>query len=729
MVRRITHIAFLLAVTVVIARLTTPDVLRDPWEASPGSGPTPAGAGPATGLVFDLLACLPALLVLLRRCIDRDFRLVMRWSHLPLFCLCGWALISIAWSADRFAAAVTASHFFAACCLLWAMSQLVRSAGRLRMVSALSLGLLLVLVTQSLIFRFVDVPENIAYWNQNKAQILKSHNWEPDSFSAKQFAQKLTSGELVGFFNSPNTFAAVGVLLFFACLGIGLQKIKDKEPTQWLLLPIVAAISLVWILVNAKSKTSAATPFVGVWILGMLAVFPQQLRRHCRSIFFSAIALITFTMIAIIGHGLYRHGLFPGHFSNSLDFRWKYWVASSRIWIEHPWIGVGWSNFGPYYLAHRLPEAAEEIKDPHNFLVRFFVELGVVGGILCIAWLVRLAWELTVTSSESKKQSDEDSLLSVRSIVIASAVGILLSVFANTDFSLGLIDTLSLLMRPLLYALALVLGTIAAAMLSPGEWELDCRPAPWVFYCIVTAIGLFLLHNLIDFSWFEAGVMFAFMALIGSAQGMTIAKTDRPAPRGIAIGATAVALLAWIAAAGGFVVPIVLAEQSADDANELIRTAPTDRSPESTAHFRNAADALANASSLVPYNADYIFREAQAVLNIGQLERGRALLAAARQVNPLMIDAYLLDANLQLATPHPDVAAIRADFQRIVELNPNDVSLHRQFGQALDRFGLHSEARQQYRKALEANAALPVGEPKRLSEGQVAELERKSAGR
>ncbi len=580
------------------------------------------------------------------------------------------------------------------------------------------------LVVQSIIFKFVEVPENLSYWNNKKETILKAHNWSPDSFPARQFEQKLTSGEIVGFFNSPNSFAAMGVLLFFAAAGIGIQKLTDREPIEWIMLSVVAVLSLIWILIVARSKTSAATPFIGVGILASLGMYRRQLAMHHRGVFLTCAGAIVFLILAVAGHGVYHHGLFPGHFSNSLDFRWKYWVASAHIFAEHPWVGVGWSNFGLYYLAHRLPEAAEEIKDPHNFLIRFFVELGVVGGALCIAWLTRLAWELTQPASDLPDTKLVSQPFTIRSVVAIVLLGMLLSVIANTDFSLSFMDTLSLLMKPILFLLALVLSTIAAAMLSPHQWVLDDRPAPWIFYSTLTGLGLFLLHNLIDFSWFEAGAMFTFMALIGSAQGIAGRDEKAPISRAIMVPVAVTGVIALAGAALFFVTPILIAEQSVLIGNEMIRTASGDQPGEAYRHFKDARDAYAAACALVPYNADYLYKHAEAAIRCGDLQLASTGLADARRVNPLMIDAYLLDANLQLQQPAPDVSAVRSDFQTVVRLNPNDVSLHVQFGRALDRFGLHAEAQAQFQAALNADAALPPGEPKRLSVDQVQELKK-----
>jgi tetratricopeptide (TPR) repeat protein len=146
------------------------------------------------------------------------------------------------------------------------------------------------------------------------------------------------------------------------------------------------------------------------------------------------------------------------------------------------------------------------------------------------------------------------------------------------------------------------------------------------------------------------------------------------------------------------------------------------RSPESSAHYRTAADAFASASRVVPCNSDYIFREAKAAAGAGDFARAQARLGDAKRINPLLIDAYLLDANLQLAGPHPDTSAVRGDFEMVVKLNPNDVPLRVEYARALDQLSLHDEAKAQYKAALAANAALPIGEPKRLTDEQVARL-------
>ena len=70
-----------------------------------------------------------------------------------------------------------------------------------------------------------------------------------------------------------------------------------------------------------------------------------------------------------------------------------------------------------------------------------------------------------------------------------------------------------------------------------------------------------------------------------------------------------------------------------------------------------------------------------------------------------------------------DNPAIHTDFNKILQLDPNDVSLHTQYGNALDRLGLYTAAAAQYQQALACNAALPPVEPKRISPQQIADLQ------
>jgi cytochrome c-type biogenesis protein CcmH/NrfG len=720
----ITRLALGLLLAIVITRFTTEEFTRDVWDVVPGGMAAARAPGAATGLVLDLLSALPLLAILLRASLDPQFQLRHRWSHLPMFALGFWAIASVAWSSDKFLAAVTASHLLAGFCLLWATSQLVRSWLHLRIVAAVCFGLLLVLVAQSVAYRAIDSAENIRYWNEHKESILKEHGWQPGSFVAQQFEHKVLGEELAGFFNSPNTFAAVGVLLFFVSAGLGIQKLKDGDSRRWLTLPLIAAGSAIWIIIEAKSKTAAATPLLGILMLAAVTKLRPKIQKHPTHFYWLGVAAVVGAILAVVGHGLYHGGLFPGHFSNSLDFRWKYWIASARLFAQHPIIGVGWSNFGLHYVSVRLASASEEIKDPHNFLVRFFVELGSIGGLLAIAWQLRLWWELTQSpKTETETKSENLSVIAIACYVAVAAT--ILSVLTNVDFTQSAADITLEVLRRLLYLLVLVLGMVGSLMLSPQTRNPDIRPAPWLRYCILIALGLFLIHNLIDFSIFEFGPMFVTFLLFGSALGVVGAKQSQNPSRGFRVAALLFGLLIWATLAAAFVFPIISAEQFAYEGNESIRSAPTDHPPTIQMHYAIAAELFHNALENVPYNADYALRCAEARLGAGDFTNAQTMILTAQQLNPRLIDAYLLQANVELQKPNPSPSIIRSDFEKVLQLDPNDVSIHTQYGDALDRLGLSTAAAAQYQQALACNAALPPDEPKRISPQQIADLQAK----
>src|SRR5438045_5818569 len=71
----LTSAGFVIAIAITIARLLMLEVARESTDVAPGIAAAPRGPGAATGLLLDLLACVPALLVLARASLDNGFKL------------------------------------------------------------------------------------------------------------------------------------------------------------------------------------------------------------------------------------------------------------------------------------------------------------------------------------------------------------------------------------------------------------------------------------------------------------------------------------------------------------------------------------------------------------------------------------------------------------------------------------------------------------------------------
>jgi tetratricopeptide (TPR) repeat protein len=724
---RLTTAAFIIALALVAARAMMIEFMRDPFPVVPDVPSAPLSAGPATTLVLNLLAWIPALLVLVRATVDRSFRIRWHLSHLPLAALALWIAASVLWAGgDRFAAAIGASTLASAFVLLWAMTQLCDGWRRLRIVAGIAFGLLLVYIAQAAIYRYVEWPVLVETWQEQREDFLQQRGWTEGDFHAQQFERKILAGEMVGFSASANTFAAMLVLLGVISAGVAVQRLASRDEPLW---PIIVLLSMplaAWAIWHTQSRTALLTPFIAAGILLLVRMLRPHLARRPRLFYSIALVLIALAAAAVIGHGL-RHGTLV---HETLTFRWHYWTASFHLFRDYWLTGVGWNNFGQHYLAYRLPQAPEEIKDPHNFIVRFFTEAGLVGGFLLLAWLLRLWWELSrpilpPADPEPRVASDGAARGSLAFLLLIAAAAVILNILAALDLSLPLIELSIDLLRRGLFLCLLMGGLAVVCMRSTQEQWTDARPGPWILYALLAALGVFFVHNLIDFAMFENGPMFAFALLIGSALGIRTeagpevrdAVPPRP-PIPIIITALAVLALLWLAMVFGLLIPTAAAESAAHRADDHIR----DR------RFFDAAAELDRAHQALPINADYAYRAARA-LAFAQAppQRVRDMLARAIASDPLAVEHYLMRARYDLSLPETDARQVIADYERALQLNPNDVPMRLEYAEALQTLGRTEDALHQYRLALHYNDQLHPHEPKRLTPQQEQQLRRRMA--
>ena len=723
---RLTQIAFVLALGLVLARATMADFSRSRGE--PILSEAPRAAGAATGMGLDLLCCLPALLVLARRVMDRGYVLRWSWAVAPMALLAGWGVLSVFWSADKFAALCAGFHLIAATGLLWAGVQLVRSWLRLRMVAAIVFGLLLAYFMHSLFFKLVDVPSTKNYFDEHRMEILKERGID-DPFAIKQFENKVMSGELMGFFTSANSMAAVVVVLLVISMGLGAQRILDdpKDAAGTLLLVIAVGLGG-WMIFAAQSKTAAMTPVMAVGAVAAAWRWRKAMARRSKQVYWMGLGVAALGVMAVVGHGLFHGGL-PGA---SLTFRWNYWVGAMRIFRGHPVLGVGLDNFGLHYLGVRLPVASEEVKDPHNFLVKYLTELGVVGLVFCVVWVGRLGWELTrpVTPAAVPPAKAGSPLpcagprvISMLAIIVG--LGLAINVACSLDFNANSMYVINEILRRVGMFALLLIGASVAAIKSLKAPELDGRPAPVLLYAMLAGLAVFLIHNLIDFSMSEPGPLMLFAWMAGSALGVRQPSIAGQKKRtAAAVVSLAVCIVLWLVA-GGFVwAPTATAADYANDAAQGLRTK---RPNEAMRLFMVAHEHQ-------PLNADYAFRAAQAVIAGSNVYNPMVLdlLGIAIKGNPLAVDYYLMRARYLPHSPDPALhrEQIKKDFRRAVALNPNEVSLRVEFGDALASFKTPedgAEAIKEYEEALKFNGLLKEDEPKRLRGERVEEIRKKIA--
>ena len=756
--------AFALAAGIVLARCMTNEIIREPFDISPGADALPRGAGAIACVVLNLLSFIPPLLVLARAWMDAEVRLIRSWSHVVFGVLALWAMASTAWSSDTFLTAITSGSLLAAAMLGWTMAQTVRSWSRLRILAGLTVGLLVVLIAHSLSYHYIDAPAMREMWAANSDTLLKQQGMEPGSFTATLFQKKVLAGEIMGFYHSPNTLASVAVLCVLVLLGSMIQRRKLGDNAGWLIPAILVLALSAWMIYATESRAALVTPVMGLGIIiatGMMAGLGGKYRRLT---FCAGVLVVCLAIAAVVGHGLAHGGLIE----RSLTFRWHYWTASLRIFGDHWLTGIGYDSFGLFYPAAKLPFAPEDVKDPHNLLVRFFTELGVVGGLLAVAWLLQSWWELTRpmranTASaapaidpvagfpDDRPQTDEPASRIVSKILSGAevereplrvlspvlwpaALATLIAIIANVDFSQPLILSAMDLMRRGLYGCLLLGGGVLLGLNSLHRPQLDDRPAPWLLRGILAGLAMFLVHNGIDFSFFEPGVMTLFLALSGGVIGIRAACSRPQRDAALSDGALPGSRLAaaplacraekWAiiplllgALTYGIVIalPVIFAESAAIAGDELLRQGDF---PAAAADYRAAADTTAH----LP-NSDYSTREARA-LYFGHASPSAQLDALGRAIRmaPHRSQTWASRAQFRAVLLAPDLGGVLDDFEHAVALEPNNVDLRLTYAAAMERLGQSDSARRQYEEALQRNDSLPPGEIRRLSPARIGEI-------
>jgi hypothetical protein len=302
-----------------------------------------------------------------------------------------------------------------------------------------------------------------------------------------------------------------------------------------------------------------------------------------------------------------------------------------------------------------------------------------------------------------------------------AGVGWAINVLAGVDFSAdkGYV-AFEMLMRLSMFALLLV-GASVGAVKSLQSPELDGRPARMLLYAMAIGLLMFLVHNLIDFSFFEPGPMMAFAFIAGSVLGVrtpsVAGQKKRTAVAAVALGAS---VILWLVAAGFVWAPTAAAEDAVGEAVVAMRGG---RAAEATR-------LLMQARVQQPMNSDYAFRAANAAMAAGGNGVSReamTLLDLAIHGDPMDTRYYLARARYLLMNgDHVQYGGqIRKGFEKALELDPNEVSLHVEYADALRELGDRAGAAKEYETALKYNDLLKADEPKRLRVEKVEEIRKR----
>ena len=357
----------------------------------------------------------------------------------------------------------------------------------------------------------VETPELQRRFLANKAETFRLMGVEPGTPAAASLENRLLhSTEPYSTFALANSLAGflVGPLVLMLAAAWNNLTNRDgrgsRAATLALAVPPIAAVVICLVLTKSRSA------WIGLAVALLVLAWRERKRVRPRTLALAAVGAGV-VVAALVAAGLATGRLDALVFTQSnksFRYRLEYWTGTWRAITESPkafWQGYGPGNFAAAYLRHKLPEASEEIKDPHNFALETWASAGL--------WAV---------------------------VALASAVAIgLWNAFGPARRKAGEAEP----QKP-----DALWNAPDAPPASPG-WVLACAGTGWLAVLLVGDVNLFVPG------------LFERWAILGVSWGLAVACglplwRRRPLDPA-ALGAAALAVLINLTAAGGISIPAV----------------------------------------------------------------------------------------------------------------------------------------------------------------------------
>lgn len=516
--------AFLVLLVIVAMRPLLSETYDSALHGVSEAAGDAASLTPATSAAFDVAIWLASVVTAVSAVLKRR---TWRWTGLEI----GWAIMVAAaavssWAASNKRLAVNAScDWLTAVVLAITLANLVRDRRRVVLVLAV--------VTASGLASAVKCGTQIAWEFDDTYAAYLAHKEE---FWARQgvaltdptvelFERRMQAREATGFLPYSNAQGAGLSLATFA--GIALALAAGRRSVVRVLCAVLAALIMV-VLPTTGSRGAVAAAVVGLVLLTIGALVRPRLGRSWRLVWAGAWAVTLVGAAAVVAWGV-THGRLPG---DSLRFRWEYWEITSRIISRHPWTGVGALNFDRAYMMHKPVEYAEEIRDPHNFVLSIVSQWGWPGGLGLLVILAGGSWGAlrrwgqyplpTGETPERRSPGDRGRAgapatgrpgsIGVKMIVLISASFVVLRLWVLRGWwSSGEGGTAAAFFDLFCYGLAWVLGFTG---ISWSVGRAGPTPAAGYLPACLAGAAAFLLHNTIEFSLFVPGTLTTFAAVV-----------------------------------------------------------------------------------------------------------------------------------------------------------------------------------------------------------------------
>ena len=342
-------------------------------------------------------------------------RLRWSWADAAVLALILLVGMSSSHAADR-RPAITMAWEWAGLGLLYFLS---RNLPRTRAESATMAGAVVATAVAVAAYGLYQIPVEFAQLRRmflaRPDFVMLQMGVAPGTPAADAFRNRLFSQEPFSTFALPNSLAGFLVGPLALAFAVALENLKrEGRGSRFKALAFAAVPGLILLVCLMLTKSRSAQ----IGLLVALLVLAWRARRSVprKVLAFSGLGLAGL-VVGLVVAGVATRQLdiqVVTEAPKSLRYRWEYWRGTWGVITDAPspyvstglgamstglteqdparssrtfWSGLGPSNFAMPYLRHKLPEASEEIQDPHNMLLETWATAGLFAMLALLAAL------------------------------------------------------------------------------------------------------------------------------------------------------------------------------------------------------------------------------------------------------------------------------------------------------------------------------------------------------
>ena len=391
--------------------------------------PSESAASEGDGQIVVMLWCLLAVVWALGAVSQREVRVRFGWTDAAVWALIGWhtlaSLVAVRNGAPRPALNML-WEWIALGIAFFLVRQIFTGRREARAAVAVMIALAVALSTYGLYQYCHELPTTRAMYERDPDGFLRGVGlyFAEGSPERELFENRLASVEPFATFALTNSLAAylapwLAVALAIAIVGFSVREkpndsatpseagtpgpvawVLDRSPWTTRLGIACLAIPVIGCLLLTKSRAGYLATIAGI---GPLAAVWWRGRQASVRMGWKPVLVIA-AVVILLAAGIWGAAAVGGldvevlsEASKSLGYRVQYWQSTAQMIADHPWLGCGPGQFQDAYTFYKLPEASEEIADPHNFVLEIWATAGTPAVVGLLAVLTAFVWSLCRT--------------------------------------------------------------------------------------------------------------------------------------------------------------------------------------------------------------------------------------------------------------------------------------------------------------------------------------------